>query len=360
MIDWISAIFPVPCKVAGGKIITLSPDGEILFEKNSPYIFQGSYDSKISVCNIIAEKSLRGKGLEVGLHDTFLYVSGNPAKYLQGHNIYGSNDLQALMCKWVQSIVKLLPIDDNWRQVLCYKAFSGDYQITRIDVTENFRVGTTNDDVHKWLHNANKTARMSHKNASPMKGDTFYFGQHSRRHTVKLYNKYSEIERHGVDPKLIDYHDKMKRDIEGCIRIECCYRSKKLEDMGFSSGRQIMYYANKNAKRVSEVIQDMLKEDIKKIQLSAQVDNNQITVKTVGAAAYGVYCSWSDGNDVRTDMAKATFYRHRNKLLPYGVDLLLPPIAEKKKVVNLQRFVLTDIPMLTAPEWYRLEGLLAA
>ncbi|MBD0103457.1 hypothetical protein IAF22_20240, partial [Acinetobacter baumannii] len=42
----------------------------------------GSYSTKIQIQSVT---------------DTQIYISGNPTKFLQGHNLFGSNDLVGLM-----------------------------------------------------------------------------------------------------------------------------------------------------------------------------------------------------------------------------------------------------------------------
>lgn len=352
MIDWLSLILPSDVRIKGGRNIRLTPDGEIDFEKDVPYMLKGSYDTGVQLCNIPKYRSDRGKSIDMTFYaDSYVYISGNPSKYLQGHNVYGTNDLKTLVAAWLLQIA----LDLNLPLLVAYDwehlAITGNYEITRIDITENFRVGKTSDDVSRWLHEAHKTARVSHKSASILKGDTFYFGKHSRRHTIKLYNKYTELTAHGVDPKLLEYRDRIMEDAEGLLRIESCYRAKKLRDLGIEKASDF--------DRLELRIFDMYKKDLESIQISAQQVTNEINIDTVGAGAYGAYRMWADGVMVKHMLPKNTFYRYRRLLLPLGVDLTIPPV-EPTNTVKLKRIIIEDIKVELTPSWYYDNNLIAA
>ena len=80
--DWINLVFddydgPI---ISGGLVQFIHPNGVIEKSVDRRLWLEGSHDSRISV---------RG-------WPGYLEISGNPTKFLQGHNLFGSGDLKPL------------------------------------------------------------------------------------------------------------------------------------------------------------------------------------------------------------------------------------------------------------------------
>ena len=90
MIDWITA--KVPLKHSGeicdGRILKLSTEGVIDYEIRTWLPIEGSHSSTLSVKTI----EIDGNG-----DGTVLMISGNPTKWFQGHNIFGTDDVCGLV-----------------------------------------------------------------------------------------------------------------------------------------------------------------------------------------------------------------------------------------------------------------------
>ena len=76
VIDWITAVLPCSHQepIRGGRLMAVSSDGEIEWEFVKPQSLTGSHESSIQV-------QTRAPNV--------LWISGNPAKWLQGHNVFG-------------------------------------------------------------------------------------------------------------------------------------------------------------------------------------------------------------------------------------------------------------------------------
>jgi II/X family phage/plasmid replication protein len=88
MIDWVSAIITCkhdPSKLISGIVMSFDAQGENEWTVNKTLSVEGSHSSKIQI------KSHT---------ETQIYISGNPTKFLQGHNLFGTNDLIYLMGKF--------------------------------------------------------------------------------------------------------------------------------------------------------------------------------------------------------------------------------------------------------------------
>lgn len=362
MIDWISAILPVDDEVPfSGIRVELSADGEILNEKALPTSVTGSYSSEVICSNIWAERLHRCHPVPVGrrLGQTYVYISGNPAKFLQGHNIYGSDDIFTLSALFFSAVAKNLGLDidvqDRWFQI----GRTGRYELTRVDITYNFRVDGGSDQVNKWIRAAHRTARMSHKNASPLKGNTLYFGKHSRRHTVKFYNKRQDLDAHPIDKKILEHsacwgsvHDAMLKDAEGLLRCEQTFRGKKLREMGFDRNIYGMDMQR---------IKDMFNDGLKGLNISENIKKDVVSKELVGPAAYTAYLQWLAGIYDDATHSRMTRHRHRKALLPFGIDITLhrQDYSQSMKIEVPLIETIKATPAV-APSFYTEYGLLAA
>lgn len=59
------------------------------------------------------------------------------------------------------------------------------------------------------------------------------------------------------------------------------------------------------------------------------------------------YVCWRDG--LPQQLSRATFYRHRQELLKYGVDISVPSNIKTLPI----RIRTVDVAALEAPDWYR-------
>jgi len=398
LIDWLSAILPVGTIIPGGTVLTIDSDGELVNERRLRSTVSGSWSSTVEVCNVWADKFYRGKPLPVGelVVGTSVYISGNPAKYLQGHNVYGSDDINQLAALFFEQVAISLNLDKNTQDLWYQLGLSGNYEPTRIDITYNYRVEGGSEGVNAWIRAAHTNARVSHKSASPLENNTLYFGKHSRRHTIKFYNKYAEMKDHPPCPQLRDLRinlkdalisavsivtvdstslsplnydyidedkgwsgsfrnsfntivDKIKNDADGILRVEQCFRGKKLRDMGHSKARGLD----------AMVIRQLYDDGLKGLTLSGQTVNNAVTAASVGRGTYNFYVLWLAGALDLTIYGRSHVSAQRKKLLAFGVDISLPVSPSNGPVVVPLIRVLEAVPV-SAPAFYYEYQLLAA
>ena len=89
MIDWALVKFPYLHKpINSGEVCSISPNGELEWRAPKRIQATGSYEKKISL------KSIGGNGSGLATH---IWVNGNPSKFLQGHNVFGSDDIVSLL-----------------------------------------------------------------------------------------------------------------------------------------------------------------------------------------------------------------------------------------------------------------------
>lgn len=102
-----------------------------------------------------------------------MYIDGNPSKFLQGHSVVGSDDIQGLMLTVYARILSLLNIPHD---LASYKAvIAGQYKISRVDINYMYSLSTL-ENVRSWLYAAEFKAKTRHGRACG-KGGTVYLGK---------------------------------------------------------------------------------------------------------------------------------------------------------------------------------------
>ena len=110
MHDWVT--MKISCDhvgiISNGSVVKISKDNEIEWTALSWLPVAGSHDSNIVIRSI---------------SDSQLEISGNPAKWLQGHNLFGTNDLKALCWAFFSKLctIKELSLTPSVEQIRAIK-----------------------------------------------------------------------------------------------------------------------------------------------------------------------------------------------------------------------------------------------
>lgn len=336
MIDWVTGTYFVdhdPEKLNNGRVFSMNPDGEIDWHVDKVLSVEGSHSSNIQI------KSAT---------DNSIWFSGNPVKFLQGHNIFGTDDIQYLLSKFFDSLVKIDSLGLKPTDIQRERVIAGNVPLTRVDVNQSWLLNSKSD-VLSWIRAAGLCARLKHRGAGQFSGDTLYFGKHSRRWSVKCYSKGHELTAKGralhadlAHPFIIDYADK-------ALRLELVMRSMFLKDAHLDLACN---WTPETAKLllVSTVLSNLEITDNMTIQDEVLTD--------LPTRLRLVYQSWRNGDDLRSMLPKNTFYRYRRAMLPHGVDIaMIQETDSKSNVIPLIRY-LEAIPA-GIPAWAYELGLVA-
>lgn len=324
MIDWVTAI--IPChhdeKIYGGTIASVTSDGEIEWRVEKKQQIRGSYESSLSI------KSLDPQTI---------MIDGNPAKWLQGHNMFGSDDLislvQAVMFK-LTPLLKLSPTDydlECWEQGL--------YFLKRVDCTAMWDLPRRTD-IRAWLRAAEMQSKSRH--GRPVtKGGTLYFGKNSRRWSVKFYSKGDEIAARGHKlPYEIEHRDNLIDWADNKLRGELTLRSIQLKEKQLSVAQQW---------RKTTPIEQLMTY-IESLNMSEQFNISPLDLEGLPARLIAVYKLWKEGEDLRALYPKASFYRYRSEFLKQGIDIAIRQPSKPENVIPLVR-VLRPEAIAQVPEW---------
>jgi len=344
MIDWFRGEIPfLHMPIPAGRVLSIEPDGSIEWESIKKVVCRGSHDSSIKVHSTGGD----GQG-----RATSLMIDGNLCKFLQGHNIMGSRDLNKLLLLTFRKILSL-HIDhfagSSSPELTMAKIKKGDYLVKMLDINQLYEVG--NDaSVEAWLHAAHMRAVSRHGRANRDKG-TVYLGQHSRRWSLKFYNKFKELsggKSHALPDDLKGIG--LEEFIEGKLRAELRIHAKELQDR---------YAVTHGYHLTPTKIQLLFNDYLGKIDMTTQATLIDEQLFSMPRTVLGTYQLWRQGADVRGLLSDSTFKRHRKVLKEYGIDINASPLApEHNNVVPLFR-IIEAVPVVY-PQWAYDRGLIAA
>ena len=340
MIDWLTFVAPL-AHVAGehgpfyaGEVMATKPDPThpdgfaldwSIWKRKS---FEGSHSSAIQIQSTTDERG-----------QPAIWVSGNPAKWFQGHNIFGSSDMHGLVLEMLHRIccsVGLAPSSDDlalWN--------AGVIKLTRVDVTQSFELGTLAR-VRNALRSLDSTANLKHRGRGHFKGDSLTFGKGSRRWSLTLYAKGAELEVKGHEMHLELQATQLPALAQGLLRAEVRMHSLQLVS------EHLEYVAHWGENAGSELHSRLLAglQIAEASMLDAQV------IDDLAPRLRGVYQLWRDGHDCRGIYPKNTFYRYRRELLAVGIDIAVKQDRSGQDLTNVVplRTVLHAYPV-DVPSW---------
>lgn len=335
MIDWVTAILPCdhdPSKLISGMVMSFDALGNPEWVVNKQLTVEGSHSSKIQI------KSHT---------DSQIWISGNPAKFLQGHNIFGTDDLTHLMGRFFDALMKheelgLTPTDVQYEAIQ-----EGHYTLKRVDINQTWHL-KNREEVLSWIRSAGACARLKHRGSGQYSGDTLYFGKQSRRWSVKCYSKGQEInaKNHKLPeklqiPELLEWAEKS-------LRLELVIRSMQLKDMMLHIG------SNWCADTAKVLLCSLVLDNL---ELSENMTLQNDVINSLPPKLRLVYDSWLLGRDLRATFPKNTYYRYRRQLLEYGIDIAIVQTGNRSNVVPLVRYL--EAQPAQIPHWAYEKNLVA-
>ena len=325
MIDWISCVIPLAHEpIPTGRIMSVDVDGEIEFAKPKPKLFEGSYESKIV---------LRSQGvLDQKYRNTQLFLSGNPSKFLQGHNVFGIDDLRYLLLGVFRKLSKTNQFNFDLFQL--YGAIDS-ATVSRIDLTDSIRF-QNRQQCRAYIHQLSSIAHT--KNSRPSQDNwTLHFQPKSKRWNAVIYTKGDEVSRRTF-PESFKHKDFIINEADSLVRVEIRLKTLDLKRLDSRYVYQL----------TPKLIQDLYQKYIGRLKMSETIELTDEQLKSLTPSYQSTYMKWKAGIDIQGDMTTSTYYRHRSKLLKIGVDISVPyksistaEILPLKRVLKAERY---DIP----------------
>lgn len=335
MIDWVT--MRVSCNhdgnVCDGVVAKVNREGDTEWLSMSWLPVVGSHDATIAVRSVT---------------ESTLEISGNPAKWLQGHNLFGINDLKRLVWLFFQKLVKIpeLNLKPTVQQMAWIK--EGNYTVSRVDINETWLLNNSKD-VLAWLNAAGQKMRLKHRGSGQFKGDTLYWGKGSKRWFLKCYSKGDEINSKRSNfpdelrtPQMLEYADRS-------LRFEMTLKSNYLRE------NELHMPMN----WTEDTVRIMLTQALEKLEMSKNIRLSDAVLDSMNNGLKTTYLLWWHGEDLKQILPKATFYKRRSQLKEYDIDIgvLRDVEQEDSKVIPLMRIL--EAEPAGIPDWAYEQGLVA-
>lgn len=320
MIDWFAGLVGYDAQgLKLGLVQVISPAGEITLQKEGWIKAMGSYESSVQLSRDSSTPGMR-KSAEPGelvCNSSVYKLSGNPSKFLQGHNVFGPS--VALLVPLVQAVFRRLHEGLSASDV--GSCLMPAVSRNRVDVTTSIRMDS-DAMVHEFIHHAQLETRSRHKHhqGGLTGSSTMTWGVSSKRWMITVYCKHCELSKHpladpGMQADLLEYS-------AGLLRVELRLYTKEL------------------VKR--ETLSEALIWDFyDRIEVGVMKTDADDKAKTLRPPVRLLYEHWRDGHDVSPAsgfIKRAAFYKYRKEILEAtGQDISLAPV-KKCNAVSREMF----------------------
>lgn len=343
--DWLSIYQRHPVcdlpKIADGAVMRIDKHGEVETVTLKKCRIEGSHETAVFV---------RCDGSTVNFE-------GNVSKWGRTDNVFGYSFRECLqIINGLLQSLGLPPFTEGDRYISNFKGeprtcWTGAI-VTRVDVTQNYSVGSKENAYHFMRYLSSQQASRL-KTGTYGDGETVDWGRGSRRLYFKAYLKGPELRRHitraagGADSfvkpppdpyvlQLADWCDEV-----GLVRVEMTFKATKLHDMG-------CHYLGGFDMKQLEI------EFVERCEVLTRASADVDELTELPKAFLSTYRMWQAGDDLTTKLSRASFYRHRSALLPYGVDIAIKsnvvPLKTKTRVIKLGPVSIPDFYELPPPE----------
>ncbi len=320
-----------------GYVTKVDADGVVLWRVPTRKVVEGSWSTNITISG--------GGG--------YVDISGNPSKFLQGHNVFGSSDLKRLVVVTMEKLCSLLDIKPTPSDRLSWA--KGAYDLHQVHINGMIDCDTSQR-VRKLLDVLGQTSRTKHQ-APVVRSGTVIYGPRDRRQKLVLYNKGEELRQHPPSAKLApEWHQALTVAAEGKLRAELRLGSK-------------WFHENHEFRRArwwnADLAATLLDERLADVEVSDTMRLADDVVLNLPPKLVPIYHAWRAGCDLQAVYARRTFYRYRRQLLDLaGIDILhVQPrevIAETQYLGGEAIGPLLRGPRVSVPSWAYGTELLAS
>jgi II/X family phage/plasmid replication protein len=325
VIDWLTLRVWAAIPVDAGVVISIDADGVQEWVSPKRLNVEGSYSSTVT---------LRRFG-----YDGTIEISGCPAKFLQGHNLFGSDDLPGLSRAFIEAVCQRLGYrltpDEH------HRITEGIVPLRRIDCTDSYDFGSLPRALNVLRVLADRSYFVHRGRGSMTKEGTVYWNKHSRHLGAKAYAKGQEIKAHKL-PLDIPLRDELQEFAQGLVRFEFVHRAMWLKQRGLDLVANWTRLGVTPAKLHAELMADMSVTDATLVE-SEKLETLPLPLRLI-------YDAWQSGKDLRRMLPRSTFYKRRRELLEHGIDIAtVMPSAPESNVIPI-RITLVGKPV-GVPAW---------
>lgn len=351
MVDFITVELPDPVGVPvnDGRVMRVSPEGEIQWETACRKVVEGSWASKMTVRAIGAEYCEDNAALVAlgnGRRRSGLELSGNPAKFLNGHNLFGPDCPRTLVQDALLDLAPAIWPDAPDR--VCEIAVE-DGLLSRIDLTASWLL-EREQDVDAFLRAMEQTVWCPWRGRGKMKdiGTLLYGetakGKRAKDWQLKLYNKGREVTVHKL-PEIAYLVPGLLDEVNRTVRVELTLRTAELKRLGL---RKVGDWSPSRVREIWETYVSKLDcgdgfnldRAVEDLALHPDAKPRHLTA----------VAAWKAGTDMRSIYSStSTLYRVRNEIMElFKLDIFVP--FPRSNVVPLPPRVI-HATQLGRPAW---------
>lgn len=328
-VDWLSIAQDHPAGglplVDSGCVLAVTADGVLDWKTTKAVKHEGSFETSLNVkCD-----------------GTRVSFSGNVSRFGRLENLFGYGLADCLTR--VNAVLQHygLPPFTAGERIEFAKRGEVRYgwtgaRISRIDLTANYEAGSA-DNAHAVMQYLGTQHAGRHEGRVLGQGETVAWGQGSRRQYWKAYVKHLELVRHGCEDQRVVEHCELR----GVVRFEGTLRSNALTDLGCA------YLGDYETGWAMGQLIELFKAQTQVMQRAEKgTDDLDELPKHLRATAR----DYMAGMDLAKSMSRASFYRHRTALLPYGIDIAVrnvKPFQPRVRVIELRP--------AEVPTWYQFD-----
>ncbi len=315
---------PIP----SGSVISVSPDGSLDWEAPKAMEVAGSYDHKLWVRS---RGALDDQGRAEELH-----IKGNPAKFLQGHNVFGSDDIIGLITAIIERVGQSVPIGTVTKKAVRSAV------VSRIDFTRSIQFDTEQQaKAYIRQHGTHAKTRSGRGND---KKDTCTFQKGSRRWSLVMYHKGEELKAHKLNANLPT--TRLQEEADRLCRVELRLLGLELEKLNLRTA----------SKLTPNRLQKIYEAYLMKIELNSAIEIPSEVLLAMPRCYRDTYQLWRAGIDVAQTMKNDTMYRHQRYLKQHGINIFVPCIADEyAEVIPMKRILKGRAYEI--PQWAIDEGI---
>lgn len=322
MIDWITARVSTRAArlLKTGEITSCDPDGELEWSTAKRRDIRGSHDETVKLKKV---------------SDSEVEISGCPAKFLQGHNVFGSDHLIGVGAEMIARVCSLAGIElldseaDDIRL--------GRYQPLRVDINYSFATGSSQA-AKCWIKKATTIADLCRRGRGQAYGSTsVVWGAKSRSWSLKAYVKGDELRKHVLPPEL-PRREQLQNWSDDKLRLELSLMARYLKKMGLDQA----------ASWTTETPMTVFRNHLSRLRIDGGVTLTPSDVEALPTRLRQTHRLWLYGEDLEGLMTRSTLHRHRKELMKAGVNISVPASKEALTTVALRAYLQTPVPI---PEW---------
>lgn len=301
-------------------IIRLQHDGQV----NNGYKISVKKDStentRFYEKEVIGESN--GVISVVSENNNELRITGSPLMFLQGQNVFGTNNLKALVHQVALDTARQLGIKPTKADIQSWK--KGLFSVIRLDVTYNFLI-PSRESVVDWLTEAGSSVGTGKqrvdliRSSSSQLVETIMVGKSSCFNSVKFYDKYRQLLSKKGMLKIANTNPVMGQLLANTRQLLRC-------EIRFNRNYLVKHKLTQGKDLTPAVLRKIFFDKLKAVHLGTGAILPKAEVDNLTKSERLVYKLWLQGGSIKElvlngELSESTIARLNQKLKPFGINI---------------------------------------